>query len=99
MIERIDLNGYWDWKLPGGMWQRKWVPSSYFCVGLATFQKEVTLNLLPGKRAFLCFDGVAYKGRAWFNGAALGEMLPYIPYRFDVSEHIADGTNRIQVEI
>ncbi len=105
MHERIDLNGYWDWKLPGGMWQRRLVPSSYTCVGTATFQKELALNLPPGRRAFLCFDGIAYKGKVWCNDAYLGEMLPYVPYQFDVTDSIAGGHdpspgfNRIRVDV
>ncbi len=101
MHERIDLNGYWDWKLPGGMWQRKRVPSSYFCVGTATFQKEVALSLPAGRRAFLCFDGIAYTGKVWFNDSYLGEMLPYVPYQFDVTGAVAGGPgpNLIRVDV
>ncbi len=99
MIKKIDLNGYWDWALPGGMWQRRRVPSSYFCVGTSVFQREVDLSLAPGQRAFLCFDGIAYQGRVWFNGAALGEMLPYVPYRFDLSGCLKNGANLVRVEI
>lgn len=99
MAEKIDLNGYWDWALPGGMWQPKKVPSSYFCVGVSTFQKQVALALAPGKRAFLCFDGIAYHGKVWFNGARLGEMLPYVSYRFELTGHILEGANLVRVEI
>ena len=99
MREIIDLNGYWDWQLPGGAWQRKWVPSSYTCVGRATFQKDVAIQMAAGQRAFLCFDGIAYTGRVWLNGQALGDLLPYIPYRFEVTGRVVDGPNRIRVEV
>lgn len=99
MLEKIALNGYWDWKLPGGMWQRKMVPSSYICVGGALFEKKIDLLPSRNKRLFLCFDGVAYLGKVWFNEHKLGEMLPYIPYRFEVSDWIKNGQNCIRVEV
>ena len=99
MIEKIDLNGYWDWKLPGGIWQRKYVPSSYFCVGESTFKKEVFLSKSPGKRVLLRFEGIAYQGKVTFNHKVLGDMLPYIPYTFDITEQIKTGENLIQADI
>lgn len=99
MHEKIDLNGFWDWKLPGGMWQRKQVPSSYLCVGTSIFRTQVDLHLAPGKQVFLCFAGIAYQGKAWFNDHVLGEMLPYVPYRFEVSEWVQGDLNEIRVEV
>ncbi len=54
------------------MWQREMVPSSYFCVGTAEYQTEVELRLPAGKRVFLCFDGIAYKGKAWLQRLPAG---------------------------
>lgn len=99
MIDSISLDGFWDWQAPGGAWQRRWVPSSYHCVGTARYRTQAALRLAPGKRAFLCFDGIAYQGRAWFNGTALGDMLPYVPYRFEVTGCARDGANQVEVEV
>jgi beta-glucuronidase len=99
LIERMDLNGYWDWQLPGGAWQRRRVPSSYTCVGRAVYRQEVALNPAAGQRAFLCFDGIAYCGKLWFNDVFVGDLLPYVPYRFDVSRCAHAGPNLIEVEI
>ncbi len=99
MVEKILLNGFWDWQLPGGLMTRKLVPSSYLCVGVALFQKDVELHPAPDGQTFLCLDGIAYKGRVWVNGTLLGELLPYIPYRIALRGIIQDGLNLIQVEI
>ena len=75
------------------------VPSSYQCVGEALFEREFGLELEQSERAFLCFDGVVYTATVSLNGAVLGDMLPYVPYRFDVTDHLTGGKNALSVVV
>ena len=50
----------------------------------------------PGRRAFLRFESIHYYGRPSVNGAALGEMGPYVPYEFEVTRHAREGYNEVE---
>lgn len=99
MRERISLNGWWDWSLPGGKARKRKVPSSYLCVGEATFEKYINLDIPHGKRAFLVFEGIAYDAVVTVNNQEVGRMLPYVRYRFDVTDKVAAGDNQIKVAV
>ncbi|MDW7657782.1 MAG: glycoside hydrolase family 2 TIM barrel-domain containing protein [Bacillota bacterium] len=99
MTETVDLNGYWDWQLPGGQWEKKKVPGSYLCVGKAIYCKDFQIADCSGKKAFLCFDGIHYCGQVFLNDHLLGEMLPYVPYKFAVNDYLHRGGNKLRVII
>ena len=99
MGTKIDLNGWWDWRVPGGAAEKKWVPSCYICVGEAIYSRTFELPDMTGKRAVLHFEGVHYTGAAKVNGAAVGEMLPFIFYDFDITEQARQGENTVEVLI
>ena len=99
MRDRIDLNGWWDWRLPGGAPQKRAVPSCYLCVGEARYSREFYMQELGGKRAVLHFEGVHYTGTVSVNGRFTGEMLPYVFYEFDVTDFVTPGANTVEVTV
>jgi hypothetical protein len=96
---RMSLNGYWDWRLTGGPARKMPVPSSYPCVGEAFFETVFDCPAGPDERAFLCFEGVAYTARVALNGEPLGDMLPYAPYRFEITDRARPEGNRLGVAV
>ncbi|HET6485241.1 MAG TPA: glycoside hydrolase family 2 TIM barrel-domain containing protein [Spirochaetia bacterium] len=98
-MRTLSLNGYWDWHLPHGPTITRRVPSCYTCVGQAVFERDVELDLAEHERAFLCFEGIHYTGTVSLNGAPLGEMLPYVPYRFEVTDRLAGRKNHLVVTV
>lgn len=99
MTEILSLNGYWDWQLPGGQLEKKKVPGSYLCVGKAIYSKDFQTDDYSGKNVFLCFDGIHYCGKVFLNGQLLGEMLPYVPYRFVINDTLRKDNNHLKVVI
>lgn len=99
MRSRISLNGWWDWSIPGGRKQKIKVPSSYICVGEAIFERSLELSCHSAERVFLCFEGIAYEGTVYVNGTEAGHMLPYVPYRFDITAAVNSGINSIKVYV
>ena len=95
----VSLNGWWDWRLPGGATQKKMVPSCYHCVGDANYTKAFELPDLTEKRVILHFEGVHYSGSVTLNGSYIGDMLPYIYYDFDISDYVKEGENIVEVLI
>lgn len=95
--ERFSLNGLWDWYILGGKKRKIEVPSSYLCVGEATFERTFHLNLPRDKRAILRFEGIAYEGTIELNGKHIGTMLPYSRYDFDITECLLQGENHIRL--
>ena len=98
MTYKLSLCGEWDWSILGGKPEKITVPSSYICVGTANFEKTVDINIQENKSFYLCFDGVSYTGKAWINGIFLGDMLPFVPYKFDITAYIKES-NIIKAEI
>lgn len=95
-----DLAGLWNFCVPGGPIEKRTVPGSYDCVGDSIWSRTVSLKPpTEGRRTLLCFEGIAYEGTVVFNGTAVGEMLPYSYYEFDVSELVKDGDNCIEVQL
>ncbi|MHB1294199.1 MAG: glycoside hydrolase family 2 protein [Anaerolineae bacterium] len=99
MRTRRSLNGWWDWHIPSGPLERRLVPSSYRCVGEATFETTAEIPCPPGQRAFLCFEGIAFEGEVTVNGQPVGRMLPFVPYAFDITPCLAETANHLQVHI
>ena len=88
---RETLNGYWQYSLPGGDKEERWVPSSHFCVGDSLYERGFAANPDEGQRLLLCFEGIAYEATVAVNGHPVGTMLPYVPYRFDVTSLVSAG--------
>ena len=99
MRERISLNGEWDWAIPGGPLEPKLVPTSYRCVGEATYSRTFDAPLLSGRRFFLCFAGITYEGCVRVNGHDVGQMGPFTPYEFDITPYMAPGANLLEVNV
>lgn len=99
MQEIISLNGWWDWSIPGHSSQQREVPSSYLCVGEAVYMKQFELPDVSNKRLLLHFEGVHYTGTVTLNGASIGNMLPYVPYDFDITSTAVTGCNVLEVVI
>ncbi|MBE6693150.1 MAG: hypothetical protein E7589_00080 [Ruminococcaceae bacterium] len=92
------LNGWWDYRIGDGEFTKKRVPYSDFATGFAecrlNFDKAVSTE---GKRAFLVFDGITYAADVTFNGKALGTMLPYSEYRYEITDLIGERDNLLDV--
>ena len=99
MRDKICLNGWWDWRPPGDIPRQRMVPSCYRCVGSAVYSRAFDLPDLSGKRAILHFEGVHYTGSVTVNGAHIGDMLPYVFYDFDFTDHARQGANNVEVLI
>ena len=99
MGTKIDLNGWWDWRVPGGTAEKKRVPSCYICVGEAMYSRTFELPDIAGKRVVLHFEGVHYTGEVKLNGSPIGGMLPYIFYDFDITGRARRGENSVEVTI
>ncbi|MHB1293936.1 MAG: glycoside hydrolase family 2 protein [Anaerolineae bacterium] len=99
MNDIISLNGWWDWRLPNGLKQKKLVPSCYTCVGDAFYSREMELPAIEGRRVALHFEGVSYCGDVSVNGKPVGQMLPYVPYDWDVTALVSPGRNLVEVTV
>jgi hypothetical protein len=99
VVRILSLNGRWEWYLPQGPRIPRMVPSSYPCVGEATFERSFDLDLAASERAFLCFEGVQYLGHVELNGRDFGDMLPYVRYRFEITDCARRTGNTLSVRV
>jgi hypothetical protein len=96
----VDLNGEWERLIDGQRYDVISVPSSQRPVGYYSVQREFLLPRLSGEqRAVLHFDAITYYGRAFVNEAELGVMGPYVPYEFECTRQVKEGSNAVRVEI
>ncbi|MEZ5245968.1 MAG: hypothetical protein R2707_12790 [Acidimicrobiales bacterium] len=50
----------------------------------------------PGRRRFLCFDGIAQQGDVWLDGGYVGDTDGYfVPHRFEVTDLLADRSPHV----
>jgi hypothetical protein len=97
---RVDLNGHWERRIAGELYDIVEVPSSLRPSGYYQLRREFLLPALsPHQRAVLHFDAITYFGRVAVNGAELGTMGPYVPYEFDCTPQAREGTNTVEVAI
>ncbi|MGA3328916.1 MAG: glycoside hydrolase family 2 TIM barrel-domain containing protein, partial [Terriglobia bacterium] len=97
---RVDLNGQWERRVDGKLYDLVQVPSSLHPSGYYQLRREFLLpELSPHQRAVLHFDAITYFGRVSVNGTELGTMGPYVPYEFDCTRQSRESTNEIQVSI
>lgn len=89
-----DLNGIWEYRVGGGAFRPQKVLFSALPVGRCEVRTAFSTS---GSfvRAFIRFEGVAYRGEARLNGAYLGEMLAYAPYRFEITDLLRAGSNEL----
>ncbi len=97
---RVPLNGEWEHRIDGMLYDKVTVPSSRRPSGYYSLNRSVILPRLgPGQRAVVHFEAITYWGRVTLNGKALGTMGPYVPYSFELSAEAKEGKNELQVEI
>ena len=94
------LNGIWDYRIADGEFTKKTVPYSDLSVGFAECRRSFDApDMAEKKRAFLVFDGVTYGGEVVLNGKALGSMLPYCEYRYEVTQLLCEKDNCLSVTV
>jgi len=97
---RVDLNGSWERRIDGELYDVVPVPSSLRPSGFYHLQRQFLLPELSSHQlSILHFDAITYFGRVFVNGAELGTMGPYVPYDFDFTSHAQSGLNTVQVAI
>ena len=97
---RVDLNGQWERRVDGELYDVVQVPSSLRPSGFYKLRREFLLpELSPHQCAILHFDAITYFGRVFVNGTELGTMGPYVPYEFDFTRQAKKGTNTAEVAI
>ena len=98
MRTRQSLNGLWQYRIGKGEWRTRQVPFSALPVGKSTCALHFDAAAHTG-RAFLVFEGITYAADVVLNGQALGSMLPYVPYRFEITGLLRQADNRLEVEL
>jgi Glycosyl hydrolases family 2, TIM barrel domain/Glycosyl hydrolases family 2/Glycosyl hydrolases family 2, sugar binding domain len=97
---RFDLNGLWRRFYDGHYYDTVDVPSSLRPSGIYTLRREIVIpHLAHGERAYLHFEGITYAARPSINGTALGAIGPYVPYEFELTGHLKEGSNEVAIEI
>jgi Glycosyl hydrolases family 2, TIM barrel domain/Glycosyl hydrolases family 2/Glycosyl hydrolases family 2, sugar binding domain len=97
---RLDLNGPWERHVNGTIVDVIQVPSSQRPSGFYHLRRNVLLpKPTPSTRFILHFDAITYHGRAFINDRELGTMGPYVPYEFDITPHVKEGGNSVDVTI
>jgi hypothetical protein len=97
---RVDLNGQWERRVDGKLYDLVQVPSSLHPSGYYQLRREFLLpELSPHQRAVLHFDAITYFARVAVNGTDLGTLGPYVPYEFEFTRQAKKGTNTVEVAI
>jgi len=97
---RVELNGEWERRIDGQLYDRVQVPSSLRPSGFYHLGREFLLpELSSHERVILHFDAITYFGRVFVNGAELGTMGPYVPYEFEFTREARKGSNAVEVAI
>ena len=98
--QRIDLNGSWERHFGDRPFDIITVPSSLRPAGYYKLKRKFVMpHLSSRQRAVLHFEAITYHGRVFVNGNELGTMAPYVPLEFDVTPHVKEGSNAIDVAI
>lgn len=93
------LNGIWERRVTEGKYEPCKVPYCDWPVGFCDCKRKFSIEKNGNERVFLCFDGITYEAEAFINGCSLGRMLPYVPYRFEITDTIIEGINELSVRI
>ena len=98
--KRVQLNGEWEMRIDGQVYDVIDVPSSLHPYGFYTLGRHFVLPRLGrGERVFVHFDAITYCGRLAVNGKPLGTMGPYVAYEFEFTPAAKEGDNQVEVEI
>jgi hypothetical protein len=96
----ISLNGEWEHRIDGTLYDKVTVPSSRRPSGYYSLNRSLNIpKLAAGQRSFVRFEAVTYFGRVTVNGKVIGTMGPYVPYEFEFTEVAKEGKNDLLVEI
>jgi hypothetical protein len=98
-LDRIDLDGAWDFSIRNRAHRKIMVPSSYAPVGGATLERTFDAAPAAGRRALLRFGGIVMTGDVWLNDQHLGSFGPWTPFTIDATEALRAGDNRLRVEL
>jgi hypothetical protein len=98
-LERINLDGAWDFSIHGRAHRSIMVPSSYAPVGGATLERSFDAPPANGHRALLRFGGVVMTGEVWLNDKRLGAFGPWTPFTIDATDALRPGINHLRVEV
>jgi hypothetical protein len=97
---RISLEGTWDRYVGDALLDRVEVPSSLRPSGFYRLERSVGLpKLASNQRVFLHFEAINFHGRPALNSVELGTTVPYVPHEFEITRHIKQGENLVQVSI
>jgi hypothetical protein len=97
---RVSLNGIWDRYVGETLVDRVEAPSSLRPSGFYRLERSIVLpKPRPDQRAFAHFEAINFHGRLFCNGTELGTTIPYVPHEFEITRHIKEGANLIQVSI
>jgi len=98
--QRLDLNGSWERHFGNRPLDVVTVPSSLRPAGYYQLKRKFVMpRLSPQQRAVLHFEAITYHGRVFINGDELGTMAPYVPHEFDITPHVKEGSNVVEVAI
>jgi beta-glucuronidase len=62
--------------------------------GTVWYQRDFHVEVVPGRRLFLCFDGANYETRVWVNGEPAGEHEGgFTPFHLEITSLVRDGSN------
>ncbi|MGI4845638.1 MAG: glycoside hydrolase family 2 TIM barrel-domain containing protein [Janthinobacterium lividum] len=90
-IEQVPAEGWARVDLPHAARIEPRVPTAPW-QGTVFYKKHIKLDLRPGERAILRFEGVMNVADVWLNGKHLGQHLGgYLPFAFDVTDVLAGG--------
>ncbi|MBO5671400.1 MAG: hypothetical protein J6S41_07605, partial [Clostridia bacterium] len=97
--QTINLEGNWRFRVPDGEYTERRVPGSYFCCGFSEYTRRFAWTPIPGRRVFLCTEGVNYEGTVLVNGQVVGKTVPYCHDAFDITDLLcADNELTVQVK-
>jgi len=110
-IDPDDIGVEEEWYRPHATWKDAWavvVPHSwqeedalreYTGTGWYRTTFEATTPAVENT-ALLHFNAVDYEATVWVNGERVGQNADgYLPFRFDVTDVLADGTNTVAVRV
>lgn len=92
------LCGTWQRRVGKGTFTPVTVPFSALPQGHTEYVREFDTEE-TGRHIFLRFEGITYRAKVTLNGRTLGEMLPYVPYEFEVTDTVLPRGNCLLLEI
>ena len=96
--KKIDLGGMWNFRVPDGEYTKRRVPGSYFCCGFSEYNRSFSWTKTPGKRVFLCTEGINYEGTLLVNGQVVGTTVPYCHDAFEITDLLREE-NEVTVQV